>query len=145
MNTNSILYSLKVWLTSVGLAPAIFIIIDSFTGENNHSSVMNFVDEKITIYAACVIFGGKISFFTWILFILIIKGIITCFSSFKLLKQVIAGIGVLLTLGTFAVFFRVLDIFNEPFYLIISNCICIAGGSCFYKLEIIPEPNVISN
>jgi FtsH-binding integral membrane protein len=145
MNTNSILYSLKVWLTSVCLAPAMFIIIDSFTSENNYSSVTNFVSEKITIYAACVIFGGIISFFTWILFILIIKGIITCFSSFKLLKQVIAGVGVLLTLGTFAIFFRVLDIFNEPFYLIISNCICIAGGSCFYKLEIITEPNVISN
>jgi hypothetical protein len=36
MNTNSILYSLKVWLTSVGVAPAMFIIVDSFTGENNY-------------------------------------------------------------------------------------------------------------
>nr|WP_067062764.1 hypothetical protein [Mucilaginibacter sp. L294] len=136
MNTNSILYSLKVWLTSVVLAPVIYLTINSCLGKKNQTGFWDFVSEQISIYGGCEIFGIILSFFTWVLFILIIKGIITCFSVFPQLKFVIASVGLLLTIGTFWVFFSVSRFVDGYYYLMMANCICIVGGSLFYDLMV---------
>jgi hypothetical protein len=77
---------------------------------------------------------------TWITFLFIIKGLIATFPSSQHIKHLIATAGVVLTAGTFAFFARsIFNVNNGFFYLMLANCICIAGGSYFYKLEITPE------
>ncbi|MDB5125965.1 MAG: hypothetical protein JWQ85_197 [Mucilaginibacter sp.] len=145
MQSNSFVYSVKVWLTSVVLAPLMFLIIEICSNNRYHLNSTAFIDQQISTYAICVVFGGIFSLITWLLFFFIIKVITIYFPPVREVKYGIAVIGALLTFGTFSIFFPVFDIQDEFFYLMISNCICIAGGSCFYKLEIILEQNVISN
>jgi len=123
-----------------------FLVVDTSTKKDYYPGFGNFVSQQISVYAACVIFGAIFSFFTWILFVLIIKGIITCFSQFRQLKLVIALIGVGLTIGTFALALpETFNIHNEFFFLMLANCACIAGSSYFYHLEITQEPDIITN
>jgi hypothetical protein len=146
MNTNSILYSLKVWLTSVGLAPVMYLIIDSWQRENYYSTFTGFINQQIGKYIVCLIFGGIFSFLTWLTFLFIIKGLIATFPSSQQLKHLIAVAGILLTAFTFALVLpETFNVHNEFFYLMLANCVCIAGGSYLYKLEIKDEANVIVN
>ncbi|MET3977545.1 hypothetical protein ABIB62_000111 [Mucilaginibacter sp. UYP25] len=144
MQVNSILYSLKIWLTSVALAPLIFLVVDSFTSKDYSPDFEDLVSRQLGMYLLCVVAGSIFSFFTWVLFTLIIKGIITWFSLFPKIKIVIAIIGVLLTIGTFSIFLYDKEFLNEFFYLMVSNCICIAGSSLYYKLEISTEAEGIT-
>lgn len=136
METSSILYSLKVWLTSVVLAPLIYIVIQACLGESYQLGFAAGLYEQIKEYALLILLVGLFSFCTWVAFILSIVGVSICFPSFRYLKYVIALIGVLLTAGTFEFFLpEAFSIHSEYFLLMLANCICIAGGSCFYKLE----------
>jgi hypothetical protein len=146
MNTNSILYSLRVWLTSVFLAPLVFVMVETFKNQSYQPGFAGFISEKATEYLGCVIFGGIFSFFTWVIFILIIKGLITALSGYPQLKMIIVITGVLLSAGTFAVFLpESFRFYNEFFYLMSANCMCIGGGAWFYKLEIGNEADAYSN
>ncbi|MFA6247824.1 MAG: hypothetical protein WC615_12885 [Mucilaginibacter sp.] len=136
MNTNSILYSLKVWITSVVLAPVLYLTVNVCLSKRNRTDFWDFILEQISIYGGCEIFGIIFSFFTWVLFILIIKGIITCFSVFSKLKFVIASVGLVLTIGTFWAFSSASRFVEGYYYLMVANCICITGGSLFYNLMV---------
>lgn len=146
MQSNSFVYSVKIWLTSVVLAPLFYLMIQVYLKGNQRSDFGDFISNQITTYIMFVIFSGFFSFFTWVLFFCIVKIITLYFSSVQLAKCIIVAIGLLLTAGTFAVIlpesFNVGDYF---FYIMLANCICIAGGSCFYKLEITRDANVIVN
>jgi len=144
MNTNSVLYSLKVWLTSVVLAPVIYLIISVCQSQNHYLSSFNFISEQVSTYVMFLLAGGLLSFITWILFIFIIKIITLYFQSVNIIKSIVAISGVLLTFGTFAVFMPMpINPYNDFFYLILAYGGCIAGGAYFYKLEISQlEPDV---
>ena len=59
------------------------------------------------------------------------------YSTEHVLKCAFAILGALLTAGTFALVIPgSFYIHGEFFYLMIGNCMCIAGGSLFYNLEI---------
>lgn len=137
MQSNSYSYSIKVWLTSVCIGPMTLIVINS--GNNAHQA--NFVSYLVDVfmyYILCIIIGGLFSLLTWLIFFCIIRGLIATFPSSRQLKHLIATVGLLLTAGTFAIFgWRIFNIHNELFYLMLTYAICIAGGSYFYKLEII--------
>jgi hypothetical protein len=139
MQANSFSYSLKVWLTSVVLAPVISFIIDACTNKY-YPSFGNYLSNEFPFLIICIILCGVFSFLTWIIFLFIIKGLIASCPSPQHIKHLIAVAGVVLTAGTFA--FPMPEAFNVNngfFYLMLANCICIAGGSYFYKLESVPE------
>jgi hypothetical protein len=146
MKSNSFIYSIKVWLTSVAIAPVIYLLIESCLKRDYYPSITDYMNEEISKYAMCVLFGGIFSLLTWVLFFLIIKGIILFYPSADQVKYVIIVLGVLLTTATFAVFLPpVFNVHNEFFYLMLANCICIAGGSWFYKLDIWQELDIDIN
>ena len=141
MQSNSFLYSLRIWLTSVGLAPVIYLLIRWYTERNDHSSLNDYLSGQITIYAICLVFGGIFSVITWVIFIFVIEMLVRCFPLLPQLKLIIALAGMLLTIGTFSLFFSFPGFGNELFYLMLSNCICIAAGSFFYKLSVTSGSN----
>ncbi|MFA6247825.1 MAG: hypothetical protein WC615_12890 [Mucilaginibacter sp.] len=144
MQSNSFSYSLKVWLTSVFVAPVVFFLIDLCI--NKHTLSLGMYMNDAPYYLLYVIFGGILSFFTWLTFLFIIKGLIATFPSSGQIKHLIAVAGTLLTVGTFAFFGRrVFDVHNDFFYMMLSYAICIAGGSYFYNLESTQKPDIISN
>ncbi|PAW93102.1 hypothetical protein CKK33_06190 [Mucilaginibacter sp. MD40] len=128
-------YSLKIWATSVLLAPLICFLIEAIV----HSSVFFSVNEALSCYPYIVIFGGMCSFFTWIIFFLLIRLSVTVIKSIRLIKYVIAATGVVLTFLTILIPVWLLS--DSPFELNIAmiellagNCICIVGGSLIYEL-----------
>ncbi len=144
MRSNTVLYSLRVWLTSVFVAPVVLFLTDLCI--NKHPLSLGRYMNDAPYYLLYVIFGGIFSFLTWLTFLFIIKGLIASFSSSRQLKHLIAVAGALLTVGTFAFFGRrVFDVHNEFFYMMLSYAICIAGGSYFYKLEITQEHDSVSS
>jgi hypothetical protein len=144
MRSNSLLYSIKVWLTSVIIAPVIYLLIESCLKRDYYSSITDYMNEEISKYAMCVLFGGIFSLLTWVIFLFIIKGLIASCPSSRQIKHLIAVAGVVLTAGTFALAMpEAFHVHNEFFYLMLANCICIAGGSWYYNLEIRSEPEVI--
>jgi hypothetical protein len=146
MQSNSFVYSMKIWLTSVVLSPLFYLIIEAYLKGNQRSGFDDFISNQITTYIMFVIFSGFFSFFTWVLFLCIVKVITLYFPSVQLAKCIIVAIGLLLTAGTFAVILpESFNIGDHFFYIMLANCICIASGSCFYKLEIAKEANVIVN
>jgi hypothetical protein len=139
MQSNSFSYSLKVWLTSVVLAP-VTVLVTNLSTNDHYTGFASHLADAFVFYMLCMIFGGIFSFITWIIFLFIIKGLIAFFPPSRQLKHLIAVAGTLLTVGTFAFFgWRVFDIHNYFFYLMLANCVCIAGGSHFYKLENAPN------
>jgi len=146
MQSNSFVYSVKIWLTSVVLAPLFYLMIQVYLKGNQRSDFGDFISNQITTYIMFVILSGFFSFFTWVLFFCIVKIITLYFSSVQFAKCIIVAIGLLLTAGTFAIILpEPFNIGDDIFYIMLANCICIAGGSLFYKLEIRKEVNVIVN
>nr|WP_067062770.1 hypothetical protein [Mucilaginibacter sp. L294] len=145
MQSNSFTYSLKVWLTSVVLAPVIFFIIDASTNKY-YPGFGNYFSNEFPFLIICIIFCGVFSFLTWVIFLFIIKGFIASWSPLRQIKHLIVVAGVVLTAGTFAsVMPEAFNIHNGFFYLMLANCVCVAGGSYFYKLEITPKPDIVIN
>jgi hypothetical protein len=137
METSSILYSLKVWLTSVLLAPVIYLVIQACLSKVYQLDFITMLNDQIAQYAVLVMFGGLFSLCTWLAFFLSVIGLILCFPSYSHLKYVIAVLGVLFTAGTFRFFLpESYGMQSEFFPLMLANCICIAAGSFFYKLEV---------
>jgi hypothetical protein len=140
MPSNSFIYSLKVWLTSVGLGPAMFIIFNICTHNRNHLNSTGFINMQVEIYEMSLMYGGLFSLPTWLLFYLIIKIIAVYYPAMPAGKSGVAIIGALLTLGTFALVFPILGFGPAFYYLAISYGMCTAGGSLFYELEAIDCP-----
>ena len=139
MQSNSFSYSLKVWLTSVTVAPVIFYSIDASTNRY-YPNFGNHLSNEFPFLIICIILCGVFSFLTWVLFLFIIKGLIASCPSPPLIKHLIAVTGVVLTAGTFASAMpEAFNVHNGFFYLMVANCVCIAGGSYLYKLENAPE------
>ena len=81
MQSDSFFYSLKVWLTSVVLAPVFYLVIESCTKTSNYFTLGDYMNEQITSYTICVFFGGIFSALTWVLFYLSTKVILLFYSS----------------------------------------------------------------
>jgi uncharacterized membrane protein YedE/YeeE len=136
MQPNSFSYTLKVWLTSVFLAPVIYLVIESGTKTNSYLTLGDYMNEQIASYTICVIFGGLFSSLTWVLFYLCTKVILLFYASDHI-RYFFVVLGLVLTAGTFAVFLpSVFNVHDEFFYLMTANCICIASAAAFYKLDV---------
>jgi uncharacterized membrane protein HdeD (DUF308 family) len=129
----SLSYSSKVWLSSVFLAPLIFMAIDYCFHPKPTDS-----DSIIQIYFIITVLTMVFSIVTWLIFWgaatlacyyipgRIKRKLITCFS------------GIILTIITFILLFLQDDVrisVNDPIiHMTLSNCLCIGAGSLFYNL-----------
>ena len=136
MKYNSFNYSLNVWLTSVTVAPLLFIVIlttrpfpDSYSEQTN-------LYDQLYRYFGLVVLQLLFSSITWILFWLIIRAITDFCYNLRLHKPLVFITGILLTIGSFKlVFSNVFHIRSEFFFLMLCNCFCIGCGTWLYKLK----------
>ena len=137
MTVNTILYSLKVWLTSVFFAPALFLIVNVFMNHLGARDIARSVRSELMVYIAYVIFEAVLSFITWLLFWLIITLWQLVPFGPLVRKWFIFATGLLLTIGTFAATLipsNFFDIRNNDVILMLANCLCIGFGTWYYKL-----------
>jgi len=129
-------YSLKVWLTSVVVAPVIFMICNYSAIDELPRWQYNTSADFVNGYLALVVLGGLFSMLTYAFFYLFIKITVNSIQSMIRIKSMICVLGVGLTIGTFQLFFSSVTEGpkNEFFYLMISNCLCIGWFSWLYKL-----------
>lgn len=129
-------YSLQVWLTSVVVAPVIFMICNYSAFNDVPRWQYNTAPDLLNGYLGIVVLGGIFSLLTYVLFYLFIKITVNCTNSMVRIKTIISVLGVGLTLGTFQLFFSSVSEGpkDEFFYLMIGNCLCIGWCSWFYKL-----------
>ncbi|MEP6610225.1 MAG: hypothetical protein ABJA76_00010 [Mucilaginibacter sp.] len=143
--TTNLLYSLKIWLTSVLLAPIFYLIImdiKKFAGTQQVGPIGE-------MYFLLTIFGLLFSFVTWFIFFILIMLISSYAPNEITARLIICVTGIVLVLATF-----MLTIFNHRLtndgdfiYLVAANCICIGAGSWIYKLKLYkhPEPDAQIN
>ena len=140
-------YSLKVWLTSV-LANSILIFAIVFFPFHNYSNrdFLSALGDGVSIFLTFVFVELIFSFFTWIIFSLLIM--LTFKFSLGLLKRkwLAFFIGMALTVLTFALFtlfffggFGWSDSFLSS--IMLFNCICVGCSIWCYNLN--PTESVI--
>ncbi|MDR6945060.1 hypothetical protein [Mucilaginibacter pocheonensis] len=130
----AIVYSFKVWLTSVIAAPIIFFLIN-FISTGISSNIFQLVNFLFYLYI--VLATAVASVITWLIFYAIIYfvsrsgwpnriGLLAIFSSSELLVVV-----------TFKLFLVLLNGFDNTTFntLMLCHCICIGGGILYYKFE----------
>jgi hypothetical protein len=132
MKYYSLRYSLRVWLTSVLLAPLIYIIVQWVLSSNRFDP-----DSVLGFYPIIVFFELIFSFVTWLIFwgITELTAIFLMKKSLRKWLMFIAGIS--LTAGTFLLFSLPVNSFSFndiSFDLMLSNCFCIGIGSWYFRL-----------
>ena len=132
MKFYSLFYSLKVWLSSVFLAPLIYLFIQWWLGSKQISS-----DPIFKLYPIMVFFELIFSFFIWAIFwgIIEISGV---FLINKLIRKWLIFISsIILAASTSLVLCWPVSrhSFNDIFFDVgICNCVCIGAGCWFFKL-----------
>jgi len=131
MTYHSLRYSLKVWLSSVFLAPLIYDIIQFFFNRAQPDAVTN-------LYPVVILFELIFSFFTWLIF-WGITVITRRFLDQRYLRRILLSvIGIILTIATFVLitFPNIpISINDIAFSLTLSNCICIGIASLAFNLD----------
>ena len=139
---NNIIYSLKIWLTSVVVSPSFYLLFNYVTKKENifHATSSSF------LYMVFVMFGLFFSFITWFVFLLLILSVVKHAPTEIIARSLISIIGILLTLGTFAAISTPIELINDAdnksvIPLILANCFCIGAGSWIYDLTLLKSAN----
>jgi len=137
--TTNLLYSLKVWLTSVVVAPVFYIIIDSYQTADIGQNIGSFG----TMYTLLIFVGGVFSFLTWIIFFILTMLIGSCVPNEVIARSVICVIGIILVLATFrlTIFEHGFIVNDDLIYLMLANCLCIGAGTWIYKFSVYKRSN----
>lgn len=133
MKFYSLFYSLKVWLSSVFLAPLVYLFIQWW-----FSSKHNYADPIFELYPIMVFFELIFSFFIWAIFwgIIEISGMFLMNSLIR--KWLIFIVAILLAASTFLVLCWPVTYssFNDIFFDVgLCNCVCIGSGCWFFRLS----------
>jgi hypothetical protein len=125
-----------VWLTSVTVAPLLFIVILITAPSLAPNSGQIDLYDQLYRYFGLVVLQLLFSSITWILFWLIVRVITDFCYNVRLHKPLVFITGILLTIGSFKlVFSNVFHVGDEFFFLMLCNCFCIGAGTSFYKLK----------
>ncbi len=133
MILKSIKYSLKIWLSSVAIAPVLFLSIEALI-----SKTPNAFSNQFGMYPIIAFYQAIFSFITFVIFTVIIILITNLYKGKVSVKWPVCIAGILLTVGTFAIVFFPDGVIGdyEFFYLMLCNCACIGGGVWFYRLTV---------
>jgi hypothetical protein len=132
MNSPS-LYSLKVWLTSVFLSPFICSVIEYLLNFNRPAEFLT----PFQIFPVIIIVEFIFSLITWLAFFGTIALTLHFIPNATHRKLISLLVGVIFTILTYLVCFFdeiVLRTDSFIFEMMVSNCLCIAAGSLFFKL-----------
>ena len=141
MEKNVFRYSFKVWITSVLVAPALYIIASALLHYSTIDFGANSPDNVIGVYVIFTFCGALFSLVTFLVFFLFVW-IASNICRPAPRKIFIFLSGSILTAVTFIALFGINLAFSPHDDLCIimyANIFCIGFGSCFYKLKIIDE------
>ena len=129
-------YSIKMWLTSLLVAPFIYLAAFSFEYGNRAESIEELIYQNVGIYIFFLFLSVIFSFCSWLFFLLAVDIIIRNCTPRPKMKFIISIIGVLLTVGTSAIFLPVAFRYGGgALPIMLSYCICIAIVPWFYPLK----------
>ena len=126
MKYHSLFFSLKVWLSSVFIAPLIYSVLVLSLTPGKSSSFAGFA-----IYPVMILFELIFSFITWLIFWAVTVLISTRLKDWRLRKYAILFSGIILTIGTFLLFLEPGNTFSFDdifFDMMLCNCFCIGAG-----------------
>jgi len=138
MTSNTFLYSLRVWLTSVVSAPILFILIEICRGKLRWPTPGVAIGSVLDMWLFYVAFELFFSLATWLLFYLVITVLCRHIFRPRIRTTIICITGILFTIITFRVTLLQDGFFNDNnnyLGLMICNCLCIGAGSLLYKLK----------
>lgn len=130
-------YSLKIWLTTVLVAPIGVVALQGMAAPV--SSVSEYLSEAFGTYYLLVIFGSLFSFLTWVAFLVAVYHILKRDAFAARRKLFIQYSGFLLSLATFAGFLAVFTslsaVLFDTFFssMIICYIGCQMASIYFYK------------
>jgi hypothetical protein len=129
----SLIYSLKVWLTSVILSPFLFTIIDIII----HQNILYDYKNAIGFIGYSIIYGLILSIPSWLLLLLVIVIVSKWGIVIGLKKTVLTIAGAILSLLPFYLLFRNDDYTsNKDVYIwAITYCFVIIGGIWIFKFK----------
>ena len=131
-------YSLKVWLTSVMVAPLLFIMLTYCSEGFHHRDMHELLHSSIFGYMAFVFLEVCLSTITWFVFLVAVQYTVTIVSKPNLRIWLVFIEGILLTAGTFMVVLSPNDVFNisdKITVMMLCNCLCMGWGIWYYDLE----------
>lgn len=135
--SNSLLYSVKIWLTSAVVGPLVYFgssnLLHCYDEEFFGVGFLKFLTGG---YLFVVFFGALLSSLTWLIFYFLIRMVlIGMFPGAKHIRYIIALVGILLTFATFLIipgrWFTL-----EALCLVGSYALIIGAGSLFYDLKV---------
>ena len=128
------LYSLKVWLSSVLVAPIIYGFYYAWPDWGHPNVPFSDVNSLMQAYFGALVIGATLSLITWLMFL--VATIITCREIKYLIqrKLILSGVGAILTILTFILFSSLSGSLSDvPLIIMFSYCLCIVGGSISYR------------
>jgi len=129
-------YTFKVWLTSLLVAPPIYLVIDYYSYPKQSNFSLPDLGSLLQGYFGFIMVGAVLSFITWLVFWGV--GVIayrntTNYAHRKLIMSLIGGI---LTVLTFLPFFLLDDSFSGfPTAIMFSYFFCIVIGGLIYRFD----------
>ena len=133
MKYYSLSYSFKVWFTSVFLSPFICVIIEGLLN-------LNHLEQSLTplrVYPVIIIFELIFSCLTWLAFWGITILTLHLIPNAIHRKLILFLVSIIFTIVTYLIcFFDDVDMRHDSFAfeMMVSNCLCVAAGSLFFKL-----------
>jgi hypothetical protein len=137
MIQNSFKYSLKLWLTSVFVAPVLFLVLVLFQKGVHDSEFLKSIPESIFMYVMLLGFEVKSSVTVWIIFTAITAFNLLFSFKTRLREWLIVLAGILLCIGASMVKVSPIGFFGktDDFSLMLCNCACIVWRVWLYKLK----------
>jgi hypothetical protein len=137
MNSNAFQYSVKVWLTSVAVAPLLFLMSTYYPEAVSSRSLQQAISDGFFFYIFFAFTELVSSFFTWLLFLICIQ--ITVHYITKPAQQLVMIFfeGIFLTIGSFLTVFSshiIGNINSELTKIMFCNCLSIGAGVWLYQL-----------
>jgi uncharacterized membrane protein HdeD (DUF308 family) len=136
MNFRALDFTLRVWLTSVLVAPAIYIIVQWYVDSINNVANREYLNPFM--YLMVVIFELIFSFVIWLIFWGIVEAVVFYCHTKELQRWLIFISAMILTIVPLALlgdFESVIDYKNWMFTPMVANALCIGCGCWLYKLE----------
>ena len=130
-------FSVRVWLTSVLVAPALFMVIQAYIDSLNHTYANPTYFEP-GMYLFMVVFELVTTFIIWLVFWAITEAIVYCIGLEELQRWLIFVTGLLLTIVPFMVLVGFPVLINprsDMFIPMLANAVCIGCGCWFYRLR----------
>ena len=138
MKDYALSYSFKIWITSVFLSPFICAIIEYALSFNRSERFTAF-----EVYPVIIIAELIFSLITWLVFWGTTTLALRFIENTNHRKLVLLLTGVIFTILTYLAFFFDEIVFRTDsfiFEMMVSNCLCIAAGSLFFKLGSMDDP-----